>query len=70
MVKQIKFLKITMGFLLMVVLFSNHLTAQNAENLFSNHFKWGVTGQFNTFKAAEITENPNNPNLDKPEPNR
>jgi len=53
-------LKITMGFLLMVVFNSIHLTAQNAENLFKTHYKWGVTGQFNTFKAAEITEIPNN----------
>ena len=60
---KFKFFKTSMGFLLMVVLNSNHLTAQKAENLFSNHFKWGVTGQFNTFKAAEITENPNNPNV-------
>ena len=60
---KIKFLKIAMGFLLMVVFNNTQLTAQNAENLFSKHFKWGVTGQFNTFKAAEMTENPNNLNV-------
>jgi len=60
---KIKFLKITMGFLLMVVFGSKHITAQNAKDLFTTHFKWGVTGQFNTFKAADITETPENPNV-------
>ena len=49
--------------MLIVVFSSINLTAQNAQNLFKTHFKWGVTGQFNTFKAAEITEISNNTNV-------
>jgi len=64
MVNQTNCLKLTMGFLLMVVFNSTNLTAQNAENLFDSHYKWGVTGQLNTFKAAEITEKPNNGNVE------
>ncbi len=52
-----------MSLLLIAVFYSNNIKAQNAEKLFNNYHKWGVTGQYNIFPAADITPT-NNANLD------
>ena len=59
---KIATIKMLIALLYTVVFFSTTLVGQNAESLFETHHKWGVTGQFNTFSAADISTT-NNLNL-------
>jgi len=54
------YLKVTMGILLIVIFKIENVKAQNAEDLFKNHHKWGITGQYNIFSEADITPTNNN----------
>jgi len=49
-----------MSFMLIVVFGSKNVAAQNAEKLFENHTRWGITGQYNIFSEAVITPTRNN----------
>ncbi len=62
MVNRQNSLKTAISLLLIVVFYSNNLEAQNAVNLFNNYHKWGITVQYNTFSAADVTPT-NNDNL-------
>ncbi|NCT16378.1 MAG: hypothetical protein GW774_14090 [Flavobacteriales bacterium] len=49
-----------MSLLLLAVFYTDNLNAQNAENLFKNYHKWGVTGQLNNFTKGDVTATSNN----------
>tara|TARA_R110002096_G_scaffold397226_1_gene593168 strand:- start:142 stop:915 length:774 start_codon:yes stop_codon:yes gene_type:complete len=46
---------IAMSIVLIAILKTEKLSAQNFKNLFGEHHKWGLVGQYNTFSAANIT---------------
>jgi len=45
---------IAMSLVLIAILKTENISAQNGENLFRSYRKWGVVGQYNIFSAANI----------------